>query len=191
MASSPWLATAVGEDFLVTAPAGIAPLSLPEALAAALSEIFPTSSAAKRACRKKGGRWSTVLSDGSVGRCETKVEAGDLIRVVSTSSKPPPLLEVVHEDDAVAVVRKPAGMVTHADGPGSLTAALARTVPGATPVHRLDAPTEGLVVCARTKEAQPAPWLPCAALLAAPTGTAQPACLTSATAPPSLGRRGT
>jgi 23S rRNA pseudouridine1911/1915/1917 synthase len=72
-------------------------------------------------------------------------------------------LEIVHEDAAVLVINKPAGLVVH---PGSgnwsgtlLNALLAHlpqlaTLPRAGIVHRLDKDTSGLLVVAKTLEAQ-------------------------------------
>ncbi len=71
-------------------------------------------------------------------------------------------LDIVHEDAAILVINKPAGMVVH-PGAGNRThtlqnallahdPALAR-VPRAGLVHRLDKDTSGLLVVARTPEA--------------------------------------
>lgn len=74
-------------------------------------------------------------------------------------------LEVVHEDDSLLVVNKPAGLVVH---PGSgnwqgtlLNALLARAplfagIPRAGIVHRLDKDTTGLLVVAKSLPAQTA-----------------------------------
>ena len=72
-------------------------------------------------------------------------------------------LDIVHEDAAILVIAKPAGLVVH---PGSgnwsgtlLNALLAHapqlaTLPRAGIVHRLDKDTSGLLVVAKTLEAQ-------------------------------------
>ena len=44
-------------------------------------------------------------------------------------------------------------MGIHGNGPDTLCAVLEKELPGASPVHRLDAPTEGLVLCGRDREA--------------------------------------
>lgn len=79
---------------------------------------------------------------------------------------PPPRIEIpldlLYVDDWVAVVYKPAGLVT--SGPRLRTLAhalpavlspssLPDAMPGAHPVHRLDARVQGPVVCARTRGA--------------------------------------
>ena len=54
---------------------------------------------------------------------------------------------VLHEGDGWLAVNKPPGMVVH-DGPSSLVAALeAAGYPGASPCHRLDAETSGVMLC--------------------------------------------
>ena len=74
----------------------------------------------------------------------------------------PPRAEVVHRDEAVAVIDKPAGLVVHpapshrgetlVDQLGDLVAGGDPGRPGI--VHRLDKDTSGLLVIARTEEAQ-------------------------------------
>ena len=72
-------------------------------------------------------------------------------------------LDIVHEDDAILVVDKPAGLVTHpgaGNWEGTLLNALLHHHPGAAAipragiVHRLDKDTSGLMVVAKTLEAQ-------------------------------------
>lgn len=72
-------------------------------------------------------------------------------------------LNIVHEDDAILVINKPAGLVTHpgaGNWDGTLLNALlhhvpaAATLPRAGIVHRLDKDTSGLMVVAKTLEAQ-------------------------------------
>ena len=74
----------------------------------------------------------------------------------------PPRAEVVHLDDAVAVIDKPAGLVVHPApshrGP-TLVDQLGELLGGGDPerpgiVHRLDKDTSGLLVVARSEEAQ-------------------------------------
>ena len=143
-------------EYTVTVPADTSePLPLADALAAALPHLFPTATSAKRACRRKGGAHGVLLADGSEGRCDRKVRGGETFRVVGRrpSGSSTMQLAVVLEEDTVAVVHKPPGMVMYGDGPSTLHGTLTRVLPGAVPVHRLDAPTEGLVVCARTSDA--------------------------------------
>eukprot|EP00928_Gymnodinium_smaydae_P028534 TRINITY_DN21732_c0_g1_i1.p1 TRINITY_DN21732_c0_g1~~TRINITY_DN21732_c0_g1_i1.p1 ORF type:complete len:433 (-),score=58.47 TRINITY_DN21732_c0_g1_i1:197-1444(-) len=149
-----WTTVAASDDVLcVIVPKDVESVTLPEALVAALPETFTTSSMAKRACRNKGGRYSTMLPNGAPGRCESVLKGGDTFKVV-TRSKVSNALDIVYEDDDVVVVRKPAGQNVHGDGPSSLCTLLSQAMPGAAPCHRLDAPTEGLLVVGRTGAAK-------------------------------------
>lgn len=68
-----------------------------------------------------------------------------------------PHLHVIHRDDHLLVVRKPAGLLAQADysgDPDVLTLARRQTDDAALRlVHRLDRPTSGLMVLARTRSA--------------------------------------
>ena len=143
-------ASAGSPTYSVKVPAHVSQMPLADAICAALPELFPSTSAAKRACRRKGGPFTVHLADGTEGRCSMTVAAGDLFEVrPRTRRGGPAALVLLHVDEHIAVVHKPAGMGIHGDGPGTLCALLERELPGASPVHRLDAPTEGLVLCGR------------------------------------------
>ena len=105
-------------------------------------------SAARARDRVRGGEWVVI---------EAQFEADETVR-------PEPLpLHIIYQDDELLVLDKPAGLVVHpgAGNPAhtlqnALLAhdpALAR-VPRAGLVHRLDKDTSGLLVVARTPEAQ-------------------------------------
>jgi 23S rRNA pseudouridine1911/1915/1917 synthase len=114
-------------------------------------------------------RAGTVRLNGAVPKPAMPVAEGDVLEYAIAT--PAPLearpediaLDVVFEDDALLVVDKPAGMVTHpAHGArdGTLVNALLAhvgTLPGdplrAGLVHRLDRDTSGLLVIAKTPEA--------------------------------------
>lgn len=120
----------------ITVPANISTIPLAEALCAALPELFATTSAAKRACRRKGGPFTVYLSGGAEGRCSTTVAAGDTFEVVPRTRRSGPVaLGLIHVDERVALVHKPPGMGIHGNGPDTLCAALERELPGATPVR--------------------------------------------------------
>src|SRR5262245_1893412 len=111
-----------------------------------------------------------VQVNGSLGRASLRVHAGDQI-VVLGPAKPAPLkavpedipLDIVYEDNDIAVVNKAAGMLVHAGageqrGRGTLVNALLHRFktlsnvggelrPGI--VHRLDKETSGLLVVAK------------------------------------------
>ncbi|HUN65858.1 MAG TPA: RluA family pseudouridine synthase [Bacteroidota bacterium] len=123
---------------------------------------------ATRAKVQKAIRAGLVRIGGSEAKVSYRVSGGESIDI--TIPKPPPPdvepenipLEIVYEDDALLVVNKPAGMVTHpAFGhyTGTLVNALLhhagaglsavndRTRPGI--VHRLDKDTSGLLLIAK------------------------------------------
>ena len=90
-----------------------------------------------------------------------QLRAGQVIEVViggalDRASEPPPEIEIVYADDHVIVVNKPAGLVT-APTPesdrGDLLDLLSKQFGEVYLVHRLDLPTSGLLVFARTREA--------------------------------------
>ena len=102
-------------------------------------------------------------------RASQKVKAGDRGEVElrptpqSQAFRPEDLaLDIVHEDDHLLVIDKPAGLVVH-PAPGNWTGTLlnallgrdakAAALPRAGIVHRLDKDTSGLMVVARTRAA--------------------------------------
>ncbi len=118
-----------------------------------------------------------VLIDGKQAKASRKVRAGESISVIG-EPEPPPLramaeaipIEIVYEDNELAVVNKPAGMMVHAGAGatedarnrGTLVNALLHHLqelssssgplrPGI--VHRLDKQTSGLIVVAKNDNA--------------------------------------
>jgi 23S rRNA pseudouridine1911/1915/1917 synthase len=92
------------------------------------------------------------------------VELAEAPDALALSSRPEDIpLDIVYEDDAILVIDKPAGLVVHpgsGNWSGTLQNALLHhdpaleNVPRAGIVHRLDKDTSGLMVVARTLEAQ-------------------------------------
>ncbi|HZI17903.1 MAG TPA: RluA family pseudouridine synthase [Pyrinomonadaceae bacterium] len=134
-------------------------LRLDEFLAGQLHEL----SRMRIAALLRGG---AAEVNGEAGRAGLRLRAGDRVRVEAGEAPPnamtpePLPLEVVHEDEHLAVVVKPAGMLMHPTRgvkTGTLANALAYRLgaggvrPGL--VHRLDRATSGLVVVAKTREA--------------------------------------
>ncbi|HET9692998.1 MAG TPA: 23S rRNA pseudouridine(1911/1915/1917) synthase RluD [Steroidobacteraceae bacterium] len=112
-----------------------------------------------------------VLVDGSPRRPRDKVFGGESVEVAATlpeegTARPQSIpLTIVHEDEHVLVLDKPAGLVVHpgAGNPDSTlqNALLAHdpglaVLPRAGIVHRLDKDTSGLLVVARTVPAHTA-----------------------------------
>jgi 23S rRNA pseudouridine1911/1915/1917 synthase len=114
-----------------------------------------------------------VKVEGRPARASLRLRGGERI-AISGPAEPPPLraeaedipLDVVYEDEHLAVIHKPAGMMVHAGaggrGRGTLVNALLHRMktlsgvggevrPGI--VHRLDKDTSGLVVVAKTDAA--------------------------------------
>jgi 23S rRNA pseudouridine1911/1915/1917 synthase len=110
--------------------------------------------------------------DGGDAAPTRRVEGGERVVIdvppapEETAFRPEDIpLEIVHEDDALLVVDKPAGLVVHpgsGNWQGTLLNALLRHAPSlahlprAGIVHRLDKDTSGLLVVAKTLEAQTA-----------------------------------
>ncbi len=132
----------------------------------ALVELFPDYSRARLQQWVKKG---LVTVDGEIRRPRDKVRGGEQIYLEAVTeaevvSEPQPLpLTILHEDEALLVIDKPAGLVVHpaAGNPdGTLLNALLHhapelaEVPRAGIVHRLDKATSGLLVVARTLKAQ-------------------------------------
>ena len=118
------------------------------------------------------------LEKSFIGRVGDRIFAGDVLaRQIRMSTgayalmtyKQPFEMDVVYEDDHFAIVNKPAGVVVYANrggGHGRMTIRavlpfiLSPPTPGVSsvlrlpqPVHRLDKPTQGLLLIAKTKPA--------------------------------------
>ncbi len=132
---------------------------------AVLAELFPEFSRSRLAEWIKSG---DARLDGQVVRPRDPVRAGqvaslDAVLDTQTHALPQDIpLDVLHEDEHVFVVNKPAGLVVHpgAGNPdGTLVNALLfrdpalAALPRAGIVHRLDKDTSGVMVVARTLQA--------------------------------------
>ena len=146
---------------------------VPDALAgrrfdAVLAELFPEYSRSRLSAWVKSG---DVLLDGATVRPREAVRAGQEVVLTATlepqvSAGPEDIpLSVLYEDAEVLVIDKPAGLVVH-PGAGNHTGTLVNAllfrdpaiaaVPRAGIVHRLDKDTSGVMVVARTLQAQAA-----------------------------------
>jgi len=150
-------------EIRLTLPGEAAGLRFDQALARAL----PEHSRSRLRQWIEAGR---VTRDGEAADPTRKVRGGETIVVLpladpsaSTVAAEPIALSIVHEDAALIVIDKPAGLVTHpgsGNWAGTLQNALLHHAPelGAVPragiVHRLDKDTSGLLVVARTQQAQ-------------------------------------
>lgn len=133
----------------------------------ALARLLPEHSRSRLQGWIRDGR---VLLDGDTSDPKRKLRGGEEL---SVAEEPPPEvlaaqpedipLDVIHEDAALLVIAKPAGLVVH-PGSGNWSGTLMNGllfrwpalagVPRAGIVHRLDKDTSGLMVVARTPEAQ-------------------------------------
>lgn len=133
----------------------------------ALQKILPEHS------RSRLQAWikeDLIHLDGKTTTAKTKVWGGEQVEVnpppnlQENAFKPEDIpLDVVYEDDALLVINKPAGLVVHpaaGNWGGTLLNALLFHYPALTDiprcgiVHRLDKETSGLLVVAKTLEAQ-------------------------------------
>ena len=133
-----------------------------------LTKIFPEFSRSRLQGWIEEGR---VLVDGAGAKVRQPVPLGATITLVpdllpeQLAFAPEPVpLHIVYEDEALVVINKPAGMVVHpaaGNWSGTLLNGMlhrygdaAAGLPRAGIVHRLDKETSGLMVVARTLEAQ-------------------------------------
>ncbi len=146
-----------GKPLLAEVPVALAGQRLDRVLA----ELFPDYSRSRLGRWIKGGR---VLVDGSRRSPSDRLAGGERVEL---RPQPEPRrewraqeipLRILHEDDSILVIDKPAGLVVHpaAGNPdGTLLNALLHhapeleEVPRAGIVHRLDKQTSGLLVVAR------------------------------------------
>ena len=148
-------------------------LPLPEGLEgvrvdAGLAKLFGFSRSFAAEVSEQGG----VILDGTVAGKSDRLHAGSWLEVtwqpkepVRIDPIPVPGLTIVHDDDSIVVVNKPAGVAAHPSVgwsgptvPGALAAAGFRiSTSGAAEragiVHRLDVGTSGLMVVAKSETA--------------------------------------
>ncbi|WP_153109916.1 23S rRNA pseudouridine(1911/1915/1917) synthase RluD [Propionivibrio limicola] len=133
-----------------------------------LAQLCPQHSRSRLQGWVREGR--VFVNGEAVTETKHKLWGGETIEVVealdehSLSSRPEDIpLNVVHEDEAILIIDKPAGLVVH-PGSGNWSGTLLNAllhhapalerVPRAGIVHRLDKDTTGLMVVAKTLEAQ-------------------------------------
>lgn len=128
----------------------------------ALAEMFPDYSRSRLSGWIKAG---AVTLDGEQAQPRLLLRGGEQVRLdvelenEVTSAPEAMVLDIVHQDDDLLVLNKPAGLVVH-PGAGNLVGTLMNgllhhdpklaELPRAGIVHRLDKDTSGLMVVART-----------------------------------------
>ncbi len=143
--------------------ADIAPEQAGQRLDQALAALFPAYSRSRLQQWVRAG--AVRLGDQPVTRPNLKVAGGEAVTIEAVLERAPEVaaedlpLDIVHEDEALLVIDKPAGLVVHpaaGNWAGTLQNALLHhapelaAVPRAGIVHRLDKDTSGLLVIART-----------------------------------------
>ena len=123
----------------------------------ALLRGLPSKSSARKAVKL-----GLLRVDGAEVAYDKRVKAGQVLTLAAgeaTGAVTDVALDVVYEDDALAIVNKPAGMPTVGWGRKTLVAALPTNLlvsprldvlPRPHPVHRIDARTRGAVLVAKT-----------------------------------------
>ena len=138
-----------------------------ERLDRALARLLPQESRTRLAKLIEAGH---VRVDGERAEAKMKLRSGEAVevrlapRLEASAFHPEAIaLDIVHEDDDVLVVNKPAGLVVHpgsGNWEGTLLNALLHHAPAlaklarAGIVHRLDKDTSGLLVIAKNEAAQ-------------------------------------
>ena len=156
-------------------------VATPDALGQRLDQLLVAQLNVSRARVQELIRGEKVLVNGAPAKASVKLRGGEHIIVLGPAARPPLRafaeeipLDIVCEDDDLAVVNKPAGMMVHAGAGatdartnedrrnrgtlvnallhhfGSLSAVGGELRPGI--VHRLDKETSGLIVVAKNDE---------------------------------------
>lgn len=124
--------------------------------------IINTRSGIKKAIKR-----GEVLIDGKVGKTSDWIEKNQKLELVQQEQKPKKIfqlhLEVLFEDEFLAVINKPAGYPTSGNYFRTIENALPYNLkpsgekdalPYPLPVHRLDNPTSGLLIVSKTRNSQ-------------------------------------
>ncbi len=124
--------------------------------------IIPTRKGMKKAIKK-----GAVYIDGELATTGRWVVTGQVIQLMEVVQKPSKVykmdLEIIYEDEEIAVINKPAGIVVSGNQfrtvqnalPNNLSISTAiDACPSPLPVHRLDYSTSGLLLIAKTKSAR-------------------------------------
>lgn len=125
-------------------------------------EKLQSRSAVKKNIAKK-----CILINGEIAETSNWIKAGQLIELIAPDTSPKKvfqlLLEVIFEDDDFAAINKPAGFPTNGNYYKTIENALPFNLKVSNkkdalncpkPVHRLDNPTSGILLVAKTKSAQ-------------------------------------
>ncbi len=123
--------------------------------------ILGSRSAAKKALAK-----NNVLLNGRVARSADFIKAGDIIELKQSNTRAIKKLnvevDIVFEDDFIVIVNKPGGIAVNGNRYKTVENAVVQlnennkqpdALPRPVAVHRIDVPTKGMVILAKTKKA--------------------------------------
>lgn len=129
--------------------------------AVGIFESLPSRKSLKKAIKR-----GEVLVNGKPENTAYRVQIGDQVDLLESQVNPPKTyrlkLEVLYEDEELAIINKPAGIPVSGNQFRTIQNALmdnitpskkAGSLNWPKPVHRLDAPTSGLLVIAKTANA--------------------------------------
>lgn len=128
----------------------------------AFAKIIPSRKGIKKAIKRK-----SILVDGEIGHSGWKLRLGQKIDLLDQYSISPKIyelsIEVLYEDDHIAIVNKPHGLITSGNQFRNLYNTLGYNLkkskaidalPYPTTAHRLDTETSGCVIITKSKTAQ-------------------------------------
>jgi len=121
---------------------------------------------ASRRGAHKAAKRGELLVDGAPAQPHWRPRPGQRLELLAPDRAPPPVyhfaLRIVLEDEWLAVIEKPAGIPVSGNYARTIERALSANLtpttrpdalPWPRPVHRLDSPTGGLLLCAKTASA--------------------------------------
>lgn len=122
---------------------------------------FPSKKSAYKAIKR-----GCILLDHKSAQPQWQVNLGQTITIIEEKRTIPPVYDfhfpVIFEDDYLAIIEKPAGIPVSGNYARTIERALSANLqpskqldalPWPRPVHRLDAPTGGLLICAKSAKA--------------------------------------
>jgi len=126
------------------------------------NSFIPSNAGIKKAIKR-----GQIIANGKVAQTGTWVQDGFVLELLEIPQTQPKIFEcsidVVYEDEEIAVINKPAGLSVSGNAYKTVYNALPfnlkksnskDSLPWPTPVHRLDNQTSGLLLIAKTKTAQ-------------------------------------